>query len=254
MSLKIVRLTLKSLWNSEYTIFINQVINIVTKYQPEKLHLTKAFNKLAAFKPDLEKIKVQELGNAISTLLSNLDKERDILIDVIIAQVDTLGKVDLPSITPHVEVLTRFFDIHGRDIATTPYNPETKRIKDLMVDYKKKEDVLLAAETLNLKILFEQLEKVNTIFDEKFMQRTEEISAAEKIDTRAKRSEIDEALREFFEAFEFCSREYDDLNYETPANELNNLVGYYKAQLKARATRRKSGKDVSGEQPIELPE
>jgi len=38
--------------------------------------------------------------------------------------------------------------------------------------------------------------------------------------------------------------------YTTPANELNDLIAYYKTQLKARATRRKAGKDVSKETPI----
>jgi len=36
----------------------------------------------------------------------------------------------------------------------------------------------------------------------------------------------------------------------TPGNELNDLIAYYKTQLKARATRRKAGKDVSKETPI----
>jgi hypothetical protein len=57
-------------------------------------------------------------------------------------------------------------------------------------------------------------------------------------------------LTAFFDAFEFCSSEYDDLDYVTPANELNDLIAYYKTQLKARATRRKAGKDVSKETPI----
>lgn len=50
--------------------------------------------------------------------------------------------------------------------------------------------------------------------------------------------------------FEFCSTEYDDLDYQTPANELNEHVSYYKTQLKARETRRANGKDTSTEDPI----
>ena len=254
MSVKITRLDLPKLWNSEYTQFVNQLINIITKYLPENLHLSKAFDKVTAFLPELAKIKAQELSNAISKQLSLLDSERDILFNAITAQIKTLGKVNLPSISPHVLVLKNFINIHGDDIADAPYNAETKRLNDLLADYNAKADVKLAAETLNQKILFDQLGTVNTTFANQFLQRTEETAATEKVETRKIRKELDVELKEFFKAFEFCSREYDELDYASPANELNKLTNYYKTQLKARATRRKSGKDVSGEPPIVAPE
>lgn len=105
---------------------------IFTKYQPEALHLKKAFEKLTALSPDLAKIKAQELSSALSNTLHELDTERDILIN----------------------------------------------------------------------------------------------------------------------AFEFCSSEYDEPDYVTPEKELNDLIAYYKTQLKARTTRRNAGKEVSVEAPI----
>jgi len=44
--------------------------------------------------------------------------------------------------------------------------------------------------------------------------------------------------------------EFEELDYQTPANEMNDLINYYKAQLKARATRRNAGKEVHTETPI----
>jgi hypothetical protein len=253
MSLKILRLKLKSLWNSEYTIFIKQLIAVITKYKPESLHLKKAFEKLTDFLPDIEKIKAQEQSNIISRILSTLDAERDILYNVIVAQVKTLGKVNLPAITPHVDIMKHFIEIHGDDIADAPYNAETKRLNDVKAGYDSKADVKNAAESLNLAVLFNQLFIVNAKFDEQFMQRTEEEAGAEKINVRETRKEIDKVLIEFYESAEHCSREYEELDYATLFNELNKLTGYYKTQLKARATRRESGKDVSSEPPIELP-
>jgi len=57
-------------------------------------------------------------------------------------------------------------------------------------------------------------------------------------------------LYAFFNAFEFCSSEYNETDYTTPANELNELIDFYKTQLKARATRSKAGEDVSKEPAI----
>ncbi len=251
MSVKINRLALKSLWNSEYTMFVSQIIAIVTKFQPTILHLLKSFEKITSFTAVLAKIKAQELSNALSHLLDELDHERDVLINAIIGQIRVMGKLSLPSIAPHVVVMNHFFDIHGRNIAEAPYNSETMRIDGLMADYNSKPEVKTAAEALNMKILFDQLGVVNTTFATNFLQRTKEESLIEKVDTRAIRTEVDNAIIEFFESFEHCSREYDKLDYATPANELNNLVTYYKTQLKARATRRNSGKDVTTEPPID---
>ena len=99
-------------------------------------------------------------------------------------------------------------------------------------------------------MLFDQLRMVNTQFATLFLQRNAENAAVEVVDSQAIRTETDKALTAFFDAFEFCSSEYEELDYATPANEMNDLTNYYKTQLKARSTRRNSGKDVSTEKPI----
>jgi hypothetical protein len=250
MNVEISRLPFKSLWNTEYTLFVNQVVAIIEKYDSRTLHLQKSFDKVKSQLPDLAKIKAQEKSNALSNQLQELDAERDTLIVAIVAQVKAMGRLSLPGIAPHVVVLDRFFDQHGRDIASANYNAETERLNDLLADYNAKDDVKAAAQALNLTMLFDQLGLVNTQFAALFLQRTEGDAATEKVDARAIRTLTDKALNAFFVAFEYCSSEYDGLDYITPASELNELIAYYKTQLKARATRRNSGKDVSGEEPI----
>ncbi len=250
MKTTITRLTLNHLWNSEYPVFVNQIVTIVTKFKPDDLHLKKSFGLLSAKLPDLTKIKAQELSNALSNTLHDLDNERDTLITAILGHLKAFGSLSMSFIAPHVAVMNRFFDTHGRDIAKANYNAETKRINDLLADYDAKAEVRSAVEGLNLTMLFDQLRSVNALFAEKFLQRSSEDAAVEKIDSRAIRSETDKVLNAFFDAFEFCSSEYDDLDYLTPANEMNDLISYYKTQLKARATRRSEGKDVSKEEPI----
>jgi len=250
METKINRLQLKNLWNSEYTIFVNQVVGIVVKYNPEALHLQKAFEKLLNVLPNLEKVKAQELSNALSNSLEELNSERGTLLNGIAAQVKMYGKLSISWVAPHVVVMKRFLNIHGRDIASANYNSATERTIKLLADYDAKPDVIKAVEALHLKILFDQLSVVNTQFINLFLQRTEEESAAEKIDSRAIRTETNKILYAFFNAFEFCSSEYNETDYTTPANELNELIDFYKTQLKARATRSKAGEDVSKEPAI----
>lgn len=253
MKVTIFRIQLNQLWNSEYSIFVSQLVAIFLKYQPELLHLKKAFDRIIAFLPDLAKIKAMELSSAISKQLQEYDKERDAILYFIIDQVKNMGKLTLASIVPHVVVLKRFLDIHGRDMASANYNSETKRVNDMLADYKAKDDVKTAVAALNLIIFFDQLEVVNNRFAELFLQRTEEDASLEKIDARSIRRECDKTLTEFFQAFEFCSTEYEDLDYKSPANEMNDLIAYYTAQLKSRNTRRNAGKDVHTEDPIPSP-
>lgn len=250
MSVEISRLTFKSLWNNEYSLFVNQVVAIIEKYDHAALHLQKSFGKVTAQLPHLAKIKAQEKSNALSNQLQELDAERDTLFVAIVAQVKAMGKLSLPAIAPHVVVMHRFFDQHGRDIATANYNAETERLNDLLADYNAKTDVKNSAQALNLSMLFDQLHIVNTQFAALFLQRTESDASTEKVDTLAIRFSTDKALTAFFDAFEFCSSEYDGLDYVTPASELNELIAYYKTQLKARATRRNKGEDVSVEPAI----
>ena len=251
MNVKISRLPYKLLWNSEYPIFVTQLNGIVQKHNPAALHLSKAYGKVTTRLPEVAKIKAQELSNAISNKLQDLDAERDTLLSAIFAQVKTMGRLNMAAFADNVKVLEHFFDTHGRDIPMANYNAETKRINDLLADYDAKAEVKTAAAALNLAILFEQLRTVNTQFAELFLQRTEEVAAIEKADTRAIRNETDKTLNALFDAIEFCSSEYDELDYTSLANEVNDLVAYYKTQLRARITRRNAGKDVSTEKPIE---
>ena len=250
MKATIIRLQLVRLWNSEYSVFVNQIVAIILKYQPTVLHLQKAYAKLTTLLPNLAKIKAQELSNSLTNSLQELDAERGDLINAIRTIVKALGRLTKLSIAPDVAVIKRFLAIHGSDISKANYISATERTKGLLADYNAKADVKAAAEALNLKMLFDELSVVNTQFATLFLQRTQDEAAQEKVDARAIRTETDKALTALFDAFEFCSSEYDELDYTTPANELNDLIAYYKTQLKARATRRKAGKDVSKETPI----
>jgi len=250
MKVKIFRVHLKSFRNSEYTIFVSQLVAIFLKYNAELLHLKKSFERLTAFIPDLENIKAQELSSAYSILIHDLDVQRDNLFNAIVNQVKNIEKSGLASLAGHVAVLNRLLDKHGRDIAADNYNAETKRLNDLLTEISSNAEVSAAIVAANLSLFVDELRTVNTEFNSKFMQRTQTDSAIEVVDARVIRTESDKALIAFFDAFEFCSSEYDELDYQTPANELNEHISHYKTQLKARDTRRTNGKDTTTEEAI----
>ena len=253
MNITILRIQLSHLWNSEYCIFVNQIVTIFQKFEIEALHLKKSFDRVLALLPEIAKIKAKELGNVISNQLKDLNTERRTLIVTIADQVNKYGKLSMPSLSQQVLVMKRFLDKHGRDIGTSNYNSNTDRFNDMLADYEANTEVQAASVALQLVVFFDHLQKINTQFATLYLQRSDENSSVEKVDAEAIRAQTDKALTAFFEAFEFCSTEYEELDYQTPANKMNELISHYKTQLKARQTRRHEGKDVQTEDPITTP-
>ena len=252
MKVKIIRLQLNHLWNNEYCMLVSQLVAVFLKFKSEALHLKKSFDRLLACMPELEKIKVQDLSNAISNQLADLNVERHTLIKSIMEHTKIFGKLSMPSLVQPVAVMNRFLNKHGSDIGETNYNDNTKRFNDLMTDLDGNAEIQQAATALQLGIMFDQLRAINTQFANLYLQRSDEYSEVESIDARAIRTETDQALLDFFSAFEFCSVEFEELDYQTPANKMNDLISNYKTQLKARTTRRHEGKAVHTEAPIQV--
>jgi len=243
------RLQYRELWNSEYPLFVEQVVEISGKYNPESLHLKKPYEKVKGLLPGLSGIKAQELSTVKSNELKMLDDERDVLLDSIRKGVRNFGKTSIPLLSPHVIVMKRLLDKHGRDIADDNYIAKTKRISDLLNDWNEKDDVKAAVIALSMLILFDQLLLVNTQFADLYLQRTGD-NSVQKVNTMELRSVSDKVLMGFMDAIEYCSSEYEELDYQGLANELNELIVHYRSALKSRATRRNSGKDTSTEAPI----
>jgi cell division FtsZ-interacting protein ZapD len=56
---------------------MNRIIDIIESSDPDVLHLRESFDRLAAFRPLLAKIDVQERADENSALLSEYDQQRD---------------------------------------------------------------------------------------------------------------------------------------------------------------------------------
>ena len=253
MKVTIYRVHLSHLWNNEYCMFVSQLVAIFLKFGPETLHLKKAFDRVLALMPEIAKIKAQELGNVISNKLSDMNTERRTIIVGIGDQVKTLGRLSMPALAESVALFNRFLDKHGRDIGTKNYNANTDDFNKLLAEYDVSRELKTAATNLQLAMLFDHLKGINTEFADLYLQRDDENSSVEKVDAVAIRAEMDKTLTAFYDAFEFCSTEYDDVDYQTPADKMNETIQHYKTQLKARITRRHQGQDVHNEPPIVAP-
>ncbi|MDR1679087.1 MAG: DUF6261 family protein [Prevotellaceae bacterium] len=249
--MELIRLHFTELWNSEYPLVVNRLIDILGSHELADLHLQGSFDRLAAFRPQLAKIEVQERADRNSALLSECDQQRDNGYSTICNVAKAFKNV--PGQSDDAEKLYKLIQKHGSDIPTANYTAETERLFDFVADVERQPELLAALKTLSLHTVFEQLKTANTEFDKLFMQRNKEQAESEKTDVRAIRTACDRSIIALWNAIEFCSAEYGEELYKPLVNAINQLNAYYKQQLAARATRRKN-KDVNTEDPITLPE
>lgn len=250
MKVSIYRVQLSHLRNSEYVMFVSQLVAIFIKFNAEILHLKKSFDRVLALMPELEKVRAQDLGSVYSNLIQQLDVQRSKIYHAFVKQVGNLEKSGLKSFIPYLEIINRLLDKHGRDIDSVGQNAKTKRLNDFLSDINASTEITAAIAALGLTLFIDELGTANTEFNSKFVLRTETDAKTEIVDAHAIRAESDKALIAFFDGFEFCSTEYEELDYKTPASKLNELIAHYKTELKARDTRRANGKDTTTEEPI----
>jgi len=246
----IIKFKYSGLWNSEYPLVVNRLIDIVQSHAPQKLHLGISFERLAAFRTPLSKIEIQERADSESALLSELDQQRDTLYNIIYAVAKAFQRTPIAEISNRAHRIVLLFKKHGVSMAATNYTAQTKRLYDLAADVNNQPEIAPALETLALQPLFVQMCELNNKFDALFMARTRRQAETERVDVRVIRSECDKAITLLWNAIEHCVAERGAADYMPLLNSINKLNAYYKQQLAARATRRKAKQAVEKEAAI----
>ena len=246
----IVKFRYSGLWNSEYPLVINRIIDIVAGHNPQAIHLGLSFDRLLSFRPQLAKIETQERADRDSAKLSEFDQQRDTLFNVVYAVAKAFQRTPMPDVSQHAARVIAAIKKHGNNIPAANYTAETKRLYDLAADFASQPDVMASLAALSLQPLFERMEVINREFDQLFMQRSKRQAETEKTDIRTIRVECDKALTMLWNTIEFRCVEYGEEEYIKLINAINNINTYYKQQLAARAARRKAKQDVEKEEPI----
>ena len=247
----IITFKLPGLWNSEYPLVVNRIIDITKAHNPYDLHLGLSFERLEKFRTELAKIEKPERADKYSALLSELDQQRDTLFNIIYIVSKAFQRTPIAEISNHAHNIITEIKKHGKDITSANYTAETKRLSDLIAGINARPEILKSLEFLSLLPLFIRMCEVNAEFDSLFMQRNQRQAETEKVDVRTIRLECDKAITLLWNAIDFCCNEYGKEKYLPLITAINNLNTYYKQQLAARATRRKNNQNISDEMPIE---
>ncbi len=254
MKTKIARPHYANLHNNEYPLAAERTISIAEKYDMQGMKLGRSFGILSSFRPRLQAMKVYIRKNKKIEAAGLLDSERDTLVKafrgVVKAQVD----VELPQVKPYCALLNELLDNHKtQTIAGDGLSTETERLNNLEKDIVAGQEIQAAITALNLQDIVARMFDANREYEALFREIIADKSVTEHIDIPVLRRECNKALGQFFDAIQYCAFEHEDIDYTGLVNEINQLNNYYRTQLKARATRRKNGKDTDKEDPIVPP-
>ena len=251
MMTRIVKFRFQGLWNSEYPLVVFRLLETVERHNPHAIHLGFAYDRLTAFRPQLESITVQERAEKESARLSELDQQRDTLFNVIYSAAKAFQRAPMGEVSDHAHRVVTTFKKHGKNIPASNYTAETKRLFDLAADVEAQPDVKASLEALSLWSLFGQMNDMNREFEALFMEQKFRRGEETRVDTRTVRLECDKAITFLWNAIEMSVAQHGAEQYETLINTINALNSYYKMKLTARATRRKAKQAVEKEEPIE---
>lgn len=245
MKKKALSFNFPRLWNSEYPLVIERILDIVKRYNPEELYLKKAYDRLESYQEDLSKIKIQGKTSTITETITQIDDLRSRLTKCIFNLVDNYKKLGIEPYTSNAKILDLWLSKYGKGIIRDNYTSQTEKTNQLLSDKQKNIKITDALENLHLLDLVKKLEKANTDFEELFRNRTAEIAKNPSIDVKSIRAKIDDATNKLFTAIIFCKTEHEDKNYTPLINELTELLSYHRNQIKTRTNK---SKEVSSEE------
>lgn len=227
-------INLSILRNGEYLQFMKNVDSLVTDNDPVVLNVVAQKAALSSSNALLDGLFKTELANQITQELVLLDERRDKAIVGIAAVVTGfMYHYDLDKAKAGA-LLNDNLKLYGTGIAKQNYQAETATIASIVIDWETKVPLSDSMNLLVLKEWKDELKAINTLFDEKYLARTQEYAAANPDTLKIKREEgnsVYYTLRDFLNSFSIVAPSVANTKV---INEINALVDQYNTLLNNR--------------------
>ncbi len=230
------------LWNSEYSLVIERILDIVAKHNPQDLALDRAYERVNVLRPELEKIQIQAKTSGITDTIISADDLRNKITRAVFNLVQAYNQLGFNPYAENAKILHLWLSKYTKSILKENYTSQTEKTNQLIAEMEASEAIKKALSELHLTDLLSRLKKANEDFENLFRTRTSTIASIPTVDTKSIRQQIDKEVNKLFVAIDFCSNEYEDKNYTPLINELSELLNYHKSQIKARKNKKAQSK------------
>ena len=228
---------LSRLRNAEFLQFMKDFAGLVNANNAATLNVAVQYTALAAKNNQLEDLFKKELSSELTQEILDLDNRRDRAYNGILFVVQGFLNHYDPNKVAAATRLKSNLDLYGGGAAKQNYQAETAILNNLVSDWEGKPDLLDALNLLGLLGWKDEMKAANTLFNQKYIERTLEYSEASPETLLAKRTETAQAyytLRQFIDAF---SVTINTPSYQTVTNQVNALIAQYNTLLNNRLAR-----------------
>jgi hypothetical protein len=225
---------LAKLRNGEFLQFGTNVSDLVESNNPKGLNVEVQH---AVFKTKVNETAAlfnTERSSAITQELILLDERRDRAITGITTVIDGYCSHYFAETAQAANLLANDLQLFGAGIARQNFQAETASVNGIVNDWETKPELTAALATLGLTPWKEELKTANQLFDQKYLARTKEYSAANPDTLKSKREETMGAYYELRKYLEAYATIQNTAEYKKVISELNALIDQYTALINGR--------------------
>ncbi len=231
----IISINLSNLRNPEFLQFSNDFLGIVQLNNPKALNVQAEFDDFTSATNIIDTLFKADRGSLITDEIEAMDLRRDTAITGISGYVQSLTYHFNPVTRQHAVALAGNLANYDASVAKQNYQAETAIIKSILTDWVEKPALEAAIQALNIADWQAELADANTVFNSKYLARTQELGALSPDTIKEKRQEAATAyytLRDFISSHYILAKGAEP--YKKAVNELNALITQYNNLLAGR--------------------
>ncbi len=225
---------LAKLRNGEFLQFVTNFSTLVESNNPSILNVIKQHNDFKVSITVIEPLFKLERVNAITQQLVLLDERRDKAITGFTKVIEGYCFHYDVSVVQAAKLLAADLELFGAGVAQQNYQAETASVNGIVNDLEQKPELAAALIILGLQEWKSELKSCNQMFDQKYIERTQEYGAANSDTLKAKRFETMNVYYELRKYLDANSVIHDSPDYQKAINELNALIDQYNTVLNGR--------------------
>lgn len=228
------RIKMSHLRNNEFLGFHKDLLTIVTQNNLELLNIVEVATAYSGKIAQLEVLYKTNPFNPITDEIMDLDRQRDTIFIGIVSLLAGYANHFSIEMSVAAHLLQRDLEKYGSNLIKRNYNAETIDLQNIINDWVNKPELQKAVAALGLLDWITELERINLLFNSKYIARTVSYAAQPDETATDKRREVTatyDLLCNYLNSYAFLN---DTVVYRTTISQINELIDQYNVVLRSR--------------------
>jgi len=225
---------LTHLRNSEFIQFVKTLVQIVNSNDPEVLKIKAQCDDLTALLAVLTGLYKPDLGSAITKEIQDIDARRDDALMGIEMQLKSFAYHFEPAKQEAAQLLITSLATYGSGITRLNYQAESTTIDSIIAKWESHPELVSALTTLSMPAWVTELKTVNTLFDQRYIDRLKEDAKAPEEKSVEVRGQINQSYRTLLAHLQAHATLSIDETYNETVKQINLLIQQFNQLVTAR--------------------